>query len=87
MASPEGHESDLDHIPPHAPEPDPDPTPDPEPPPEPDPTPAPGASGDRLDRLEGIVNGLVDIVAALAPKDEAPTKTPWTHRGSRRDDR
>jgi len=52
--------------------------------PEPAPTPVDG-SGDRLDRLENIVGGLVDIVAGLAPKDETPTKVPWTHRFGRND--
>lgn len=50
---------------------------------------APGGDaggGDRLDRLEGIVNGLVDMVAALAPKDDRPLKRPWTHRGGARRD-
>lgn len=44
-------------------------------------------SGDRIGALERTVAGLVDVVAALAPKDHAPVKVPWTHRGSaRRDD-
>jgi hypothetical protein len=44
-----------------------------------------GSGGsDRLDAIERTVAGLVDIVAGLAPKDDRPTKLPWTHRGSAR---
>lgn len=40
----------------------------------------PAGDGERIDRIENVVNGLVDIVSALAPRDERPTKLPWTHR-------
>lgn len=53
--------------------------------PAPPPATPPAGDGDRLDRLEGIVTGLVDIVAGLTPKDEQPTKLPWTHRLGRND--
>lgn len=66
-------------VPTPAPTPDP---PAPTPAPEPVSTPA-HDSGDRLDRLEGIVNGLVEAVNKLIPNDEKPTRKPWTHFGSR----
>lgn len=79
-----------DPVPPSDPAPEPEPGPAPEPEPEPAPEPGPGpapepgtGNSDRLDRLESIVGGLVDIVAGLAPKDERPSKLPWTHRGGR----
>ncbi|GIH29357.1 hypothetical protein Aph01nite_76670 [Acrocarpospora phusangensis] len=52
----------------------------PTPPPTPPPADPPHGPGDRLDRIENVVNGLVDIVAGLTPKDAGPTKLPWTHR-------
>jgi hypothetical protein len=75
-------------------EPNPNPTPPVDPPPTPpaDPTPTPPVeptvnppadNGDRLDRLENLVTGLVETVSKLIPGDDKPTRKPWTHYGSR----
>lgn len=64
----------------------PTPTPDPTPTPPVNPTPTPPANdnqGDRLDRLESLVTGLVETVNKLLPGDDKPTRKPWTHFGSR----
>lgn len=76
---------DPDPTPPSPPDPTP-PTPTDPPlvPPVPDPTPTPSSnSGDRLDKLEGLVTGLVEAVNKLIPGDEKPTRRPWTHIGSK----
>lgn len=64
----------------------PEPEREPEPAPAPDPVRPESGESARLDRLEGLVNQLVDVVAGLTPKDDRPTKLPWTHRGGRRGD-
>jgi hypothetical protein len=64
--------------PPSDPTPIPVPTPTPDPPANP-----PTDSGDRLDRLENLVTGLVETVSKLIPGDDQPTRKPWTHYGSR----
>lgn len=76
-----------------------DPTPTPPTDPTPTPTPAPGPPTppapveNNDDSLRETVNGLVTTVAGLVEtvgklvpreRDEAPTRVPWTHRGSRR---
>lgn len=85
--------SDAPDAPPTPPA-DPPPAPPADPPaPEPpaDPPPAPSDSGDRLSRVESIIEGLtntvatlVDTVARQATPDENPAKVPWTHRGGRK---
>lgn len=65
---------------------DPTPVPANDPPviPTPPPTPTPSTTPmDRLDKLEGVVDGLITLVEKILPNDDQPTKKPWTHIGSR----
>lgn len=71
-------------------QPTPEPTQIPSPEPTPEPTPEPqlppsghGDSSERLDRLEGLVSGLIDAVNKLIPSDDKPVRKPWTHYGSK----
>lgn len=70
-------------------EPTPEPTPEPAPEPtrpEPAPEPAPEPTrkddtGQRLDRMEGLISSLVDKIATLIPDTPVvPTKKPWISR-------
>lgn len=51
-----------------------------------EPTDGGGATDDLRETVNGLaqtVTGLVETVRGLLPNDDAPTKMPWTHFGSR----